>query len=198
MIVRKLHRIIGVILLLPFFAWALTGLVFFIKPGYASAYEMLPTKTYPTETQVQITAEPGWQEFRYVRTILGDHLLVRTTSGWTQLDPANHQQRTQPTENEVRTLLKDAFASNPARYGEIVNVNRNVATTNTGVEVTLDWNRLTMQQKGKDTDRIDRLYRIHYLQWTGVKSIDRVVGLVGIFLVLILSSLGAWLAFKRG
>ncbi len=198
MIVRRIHRVIGVILLLPFFAWALTGLVFFIKPGYAAAYEMLATKTYPTETQVQITAEPGWQEFRYVRTILGDHLLVRTKSGWTQLDPANHQQRTQPTENEVRTLVKDAFASNPARYGEIANANGNTVTTTTGVEVTLDWNRMSFQQKGKDTDRIDLLYRIHYLQWTGVKSIDSVVGLVGIFLVLVLTSLGAWMAFKKG
>ena len=198
MIARRLHRIIGIALLLPFFAWALTGLIFFIKPGYAGAYEMLSPKTYPIETQLQITAEPGWQEFRYVRTILGDHLLVREKSGWIQVDSANHQQRTQPTENEVRTLLKDAFSSNPARYGEIASVKENVATTNTGVEVTLDWNRLSLQQKGSDTDRIDLLYRIHYLQWTGVKSVDRVVGLVGIGLVLVLSSLGASLAFRRG
>jgi len=159
---------------------------------------MLSPKTYPVEAQLQITAEPGWQEFRYVRTILGDHLLVRTKSGWIQLDSANHQQRTQPAENEVRTLLKDAFSSNPARYGEIASVKGNVATTNTGVEVTLDWNRMSLQQKGSDTDRIDLLYRIHYLQWTGMKGVDRVVGLVGIFLVLVLSSLGAWMAFKRG
>jgi len=159
---------------------------------------MLSPKTYPVEVQLQITSEPGWQEFRYVRTILGDHLLVRTKSGWTQVDSANHQQRTQPSENEVRSLLKDAFSSNPARYGEITSVNGNVATTNTGVEVTLDWNRMSLQQKGRDTDRIDLLYRIHYLQWTGVKSVDRVVGLVGIGLVLVLSSLGAWLAFRRG
>ena len=159
---------------------------------------MLSPKTYPTETQLQITGEPGWQEFRYLRTILGDHLLVRTKAGWTQVDPDNHQQRTQPTENELRTLVKDAFSSNPVRYGEIASVRENVATTNTSVEVTLDWNRMSLQQKGADTDRIDLLYRIHYLQWTGVKSVDRVVGFVGIFLVLILTSLGAWMAFKRG
>jgi|SRR5215204_4476515 len=198
MIARRLHRIIGIVLLLPLLAWALTGLIFFIKPGYVGAYEMLLPKTYPIETQLQITGEAGWQEFRYVRTILGDHLLVRTKSGWTQIDSANHQQRTQPTENEVRTLLKDAFSSNPGRYGEIASVKGNVATTNTGIEVTLDWNRLSLQQKGSDTDRIDLLYRIHYLQWTGVKSLDRVVGLVGIGLVLMLSGLGAWLAFRRG
>jgi hypothetical protein len=197
MIARRLHRIIGIVLLLPFFAWALTGLIFFIKPGYAGAYESLAPKTYPIQTQLQITAEPAWQEFRYVRTILGDHLLVRTNSGWTQVDAASHQQRTQPTENEVRTLLTDAFSANPIRYGEISTVRGNVASTNTGVEVTLDWNRLSLQQKGTDTDRIDLLYRIHYLQWSGMKSVDRVVGIVGIVLVLILTSLGAWMAFRR-
>ena len=38
---RILHRIIGIALLLPFFGWAITGMVFFIKPGYAGAYEIL-------------------------------------------------------------------------------------------------------------------------------------------------------------
>jgi hypothetical protein len=94
-------------------------------------------------------------------------------------------------------LLEDAFTINPARYGNITGVNDNTVKTSTGVEVTLDWNRMTLQQKGKDTDRIDLLYRIHYLQWTGVKSVDRVVGLIGITLVLTLTSLGAWLAFRR-
>ena len=85
-----------------------------------------------------------------------------------------------------------------ARYGDVATVNGTKVITNTGVEVTLDWNRMSLQQKGKDTDRIDLLYKIHYLQWTGVKSVDRIVGLVGISLVLVLSFLGAWLAFKRG
>ena len=35
--IRKLHRIIGLILLLPFFGWAITGFIFFLKPGYAGA-----------------------------------------------------------------------------------------------------------------------------------------------------------------
>jgi hypothetical protein len=114
------------------------------------------------------------------------------------LDPKNNQPRNPPNENEIRTLFADAFSTNPQRYGEIATVNGNTVTTKTGVEVTLDWNRMSLQQKGRDTDRIDLLYRVHYLQWTGVKSIDRVVGLVGIALVLMLTTLGAWLAFKRG
>jgi hypothetical protein len=57
---------------------------------------------------------------------------------------------------------------------------------------------MSLQQKGRDTDRIDRLYRIHYLQWTGVKSIDRVVGFVGDCLALVLTSLGGWLVLEEG
>ena len=38
---RLLHKIIGVVLLLPLLGWAATGAIFFIKPGYAGAYEQL-------------------------------------------------------------------------------------------------------------------------------------------------------------
>src|SRR5881296_2978528 len=94
--VRSVHRVIGIILLIPFFGWALTGLVFFIKPGYQGAYEILAPRTYPITTPFPIGAEPGWQELRYIRTILGDHLLVRTESGWVHLDPKNKQLRNAP------------------------------------------------------------------------------------------------------
>ena len=196
MSVRRVHRIIGILLFIPLFCWALTGLVFFVKPGYAAAYEVLSPKTYQVITQHSIIADPGWLELRYLRTILGDHLLVRTSSGWVQLDSANKQPRNLPNEADFRALLKDAFSGNPQRYGEIATVSGNTATTTTGVEVSLDWNKMSLQQKGRDTDRIDLLYRIHYLQWTGVKSIDRVMGFVGIVFVLLLTSLGGWLAFR--
>jgi len=195
--IRSVHRFVGVLLLLPFLGWALTGLVFFIKPGYEGAYEILSVKTYPINTQLPIGPEPGWQELRYLRTILGDHLLVRTRSGWVNLNPTTHQPTSAPSEEQLRTLLSDAFSVNPARYGEISTVSENKVTTSTGVEVALDWNRMSLQQKGRDTDRIEWLYRIHYLQWTGVKSVDRVVGMLGIALVLLLTVLGAVLAFKR-
>jgi hypothetical protein len=42
------------------------------------------------------------------------------------------------------------------------------------------------------------LYRIHYLQWTGIKSVDQVLGVVGILLIVALSLLGARLFFARG
>ncbi len=183
-------------MLLPLFGWAITGFVFFIKPGYEGAYELLQPKTYPLDKPIAVTPAPSWLEFKYLKTVLGDHLLVRTVQGWQQLDPATLSLRKKPTNDEINTLLMDAFSTNPGRYGQISEINGNVATTSTNVRVTLDWNRLSLQQRGSDTDRIDRLYKIHYLQWTGVKWLDRVLGVVGLALVAILSILGLLLWFK--
>jgi uncharacterized iron-regulated membrane protein len=194
---RTVHRVIGIILLIPFVGWAITGLVFFIKPGYTGAYEVLTPKFYPINKQLLIGDDPNWLEVRYLRTILGDHLLVRTDSGWMNLNPDDKRPRAAATDDETRRLVQDAFSMNPKRYGQIVSVSGNTVTTDTGVVVTIDWNRMSLQQTGSDTKWIDSLYRIHYLQWTGVRSIDRVVGLTGITLVLILTGLGARLAFRR-
>jgi hypothetical protein len=197
MIIRRLHRIFGIVLLLPFLGWAITGLVFFIKPGYTGAYEILTPRTYPLDGTIAIDADPAWLEFRYFRTVLGDHLIARTGKGWLHLNPTNLQPKDAPTQDDIKLLLADAFSANPGRYGNIANISDNVVRTDTGIEITLDWKRLSLQQRGKDTDRIDLLYKIHYLQWTGVSSIDKPLGLIGLVLVIALSMLGARLALKR-
>lgn len=194
---RTLHRVIGIILLLPFFAWALTGLVFFIKPGYTGAYEVLSPKTYPLDGVVAVNPDPSWLEFRYLKTVLGEHLLVRTENGWSHFNPADMRPRAKPTEAELGALLKDAFSANLMRYGNVSKVSGDTASTDTGVEVTVDWDRLSLQQRGRDTDRIDLLYKVHYLQWTGVTVVDRALGIIGPALVLALTLLGARLAIKR-
>ena len=194
---RRFHRLLGVIMLLPLVGWAVTGAIFSIKPGYDAAYEPLPLKTYPLVAPIAVDPDPAWLEVRYLRTILGDHLLVRTAEGWQHLDPQSRSQKPGPTEAEIRALLTDAFSTNPARYGRIVSISESTATTDTGVRVTLSWNRLALSQRGLDTDRIDTFYRIHYLQWTGVAAIDRVLGLAGLALVLLLSALGLRLFFRR-
>jgi hypothetical protein len=91
-------------------------------------------------------------------------------------------------------LIADAFTANPARYGRILSLDGSVATTDTGAVITFDWNRLSLQQRGRDTDRIDLLYKVHYLQWTGQKTIDKVLGLAGLTLLIALTALGARLA----
>lgn len=185
-------------MLLPFVGWAITGMTFFIKPGYRGAYEMLAVKTYPLAADMSAKPQPGWREVRYLKTILGTHMLVRTDTGWVHLDPATLQPAGAPAEADVRRLLADAFTSNPERYGRVVSIANGTARTDTGIEIAFDWNRLTLQQHGPDTDRIDLLYRVHYLQWTGQKSLDKALGLAGLVLLVTLTGLGATLAFRKG
>jgi hypothetical protein len=194
---RKLHRVLGLIMLLPLAAWAVTGAIFFIKPGYGAAYDALAIKTYPLGTPVALETDPAWLEVRYLKTILGEHLLARTSGGWQHLDVNTRKPKPMPDEVSLRTLLTDAFSANPARYGAIVSVDGAVATTDTGARVTLAWNRLALSQRGKDTDRIDGIYKIHYLQWTGVPAIDQILGGVGLLSVLLLSALGLRLFLRR-
>ena len=185
-------------MLLPLAGWAVTGAIFFVKPGYAGAYEVLQVKTYPLETNIAIRTDPSWLEVRFVKTILGEHLLARTSRGWLHLDPSTLQPMPEPSADDLDELVTDAFTANPARYGRVASIEGSLITTSTGVTVEMDWNRLGLSQHGKDTDRLDRLYKIHYLQWTGVKSVDKVLGALGILLVLALSMLGARLFFGKG
>lgn len=183
-------------LMIPLITWALTGFIFFIKPGYAGAYDYLVPKTYPLEGGLSITPPAGWLEFRLLKTVLGYHLMARTDSGWLHIDPATMQARGEPTEAEITNLVMDASAANRERYGQVARVANDTIWTDTGVEIILDWKHLSFQQRGKDTDRIDMLYKIHYLQWTGIPGIDKVLGMSGIILLLILAALGLKLAFR--
>jgi len=198
MVIRKLHRIAGVVLLLPLIGWAVTGAVFFLKPGYSGAYETLAVKSYPVETEIKLSPDPEWLEARFIRTILGEHMLARTSRGWLHYDPRTLKLRSEPSIDEIRELVSDAISSNPARYGKIIRVEGSNVVTDTGIHIDLDWSRLALSQRGGDTDRIDALYKIHYLQWTGMKSVDQVLGALGILLVVLLSALGASLFFRRG
>lgn len=184
-------------MLVPLFGWAITGFIFFVKPGYEGAYELLQPKTYPMDGEkIAVTPDVSWLEFRYFKTVLGNHLVVRTAQGWQHLDPATLAAKAKPTEEEIKKLLLDAFSANPQRYGQVSTIEGGTVTTTTNVRVALNWNRLSLQQTGKDTERIDWLYKIHYLQWTGVKWLDRILGMLGLALIVILSVLG--LMLQRG
>jgi len=192
---RTFHRILGLVMLLPITGWAITGAIFFLKPGYGGAYESLAVKTYPMASPITVPANPEWLEARVARTILGDHVLVRTSAGWQQIDAVTSQPRPAPVEADIRALVGDAITASPARYGAIASIAGSTALTTTGARVTVSWNRLSLSQRGRDTDRIDGFYKVHYLQWTGIAAIDRVLGGVGLVLLVVLSGLGVrlWL-----
>jgi len=194
---RRWHRLAGLVLLIPLFGWIVTGVIFFIKPGYAGAYDMPAVRRHPLTTSPSGALPSGALEARSLRTILGDHLLVRTASGMSHHDPVTMRVRERPSAQMVRTLIDDAVRDKRARYGEIVSVSGLTARTSTGVTITLDWDTLSLEQRGPDTDRIDLFYRIHYLQWTGVKPLDRILGVAGLSLLLVLTTLGLRLFFER-
>ena len=56
---------------------------------------------------------------------------------------------------------------------------------------------MTLHQQGSDAEFIDMMYRIHYLQWTGIKIIDNVLGIIGLALMIVLAGFGLLLSFKR-
>ena len=199
---RRTHGLLGLVLLLPLCGWAITGFVFFVKPGYEAAYGGLRVREYPLEGSSIPPAQPGWLEARAIRSVLGDALLVRTGDGWKHLDPGTVRERPLPDGAGIRRLVEDAVRDDPARYGEILTVARHEGEspsasirTTTGVTIELDWTTLALRQSGPDTRRIDRLYRIHYLQWTGVGPLDRILGVVGLTSLVLLAALGVRLAF---
>jgi hypothetical protein len=194
---KKLHRLIGIAVAAPILLWALTGIVFLIKPGYEGAYEQLSPRHYEMQDTISLLPARGWSEIKMFRTVLGDHLIVRDRGVWRHLDPGTLQERPFPTEHELKVLISDAIGSDSERYGSIVNVQSERVTTDTGVEITLDWSRVALTQRGSDTRMIDTLYKIHYLQWVGDPSANKALGVLGILLLIVLFFSGLSLYFSR-
>ena len=194
---RKLHKITGLILVLPMLAWTITGLIFFIKPGYQGAYEQLSIKAYPLSASLVVIPKKEWREVRLIHSILGEHLLVKLDNKTVHLDPVSLAVKAIPSEQELKTLLRDAFSRNSERYGDILSVNGLAVKTTTNVAVTLDWSTLRLSQSGQDTQLINQLYKIHYLQWTGHKTVDQFLGVLGLILLISLTLLGVRLYIKK-
>ena len=187
---RKVHKIIGLVLIFPMFAWALTGLIFFIKPGYQAAYGQLKVKTYPLAKSFVLPANKTWQEVKLVKTILGEHLLVKSAIQSEHLHAGTLTTFIPPSAAEYRLLVEDAVSDNKERYGDIIRIDNLTAFTSTGVDITLDWKNLTLRQTGQDTKLINLIYKIHYLQWTPIEWVNQVLGMVGLLLIIALTVLG--------
>ncbi|WP_233009383.1 PepSY domain-containing protein [Rheinheimera faecalis] len=194
---RRIHRILGWCLILPFFVWALTGLVFFIKPGYQAAFSYLVVKTYPINTAIQLKPQPEWQEIKLLQTVLGTHLMVKQAGSWQQLSPKDFTVRPQPSADDLQLLVKDAISVDPKRYGEQLLKTEQGFVTDTGVQIQLDWASLSLSQQGKDTELINNLYKAHYLQWTGQKTLDQVLGVLGLILLMLTTVVGVRLLIRR-
>lgn len=184
-------------MVLPMIAWTITGVFFFVKPGYQQAYQSLNISYYPLATNLQVAPNNDWQEVRWKRTILGLHLIVKRDNRWTQLNPDTLEEIQMPSVEQVKRLITDAISSDTARYGEIKRIDGSKAITSTDVVINLNWQQLSLSQQGTDTNFINQMYKIHYLQWTGIESIDRFLGIIGLATVLMLALIGLKMAFRR-
>ena len=187
---NRLHKIIGLLLVLPIIGWTITGVIFFIKPGYQAAYDQLVVKTYPLEKSFVIPESKQWKEVRLLKTVLGYHLLVKTDKGFQHLDPISLKAKQTPTSSELAALLNDSFTDKLDRYGSVQSSDNFKVFTTTGIEVSVNWDRLTLRQKGDDTDFINTLYKIHYLQWTPYDEVNQYMGIIGLALLMTLTFLG--------
>lgn len=189
---RKIHQILGLLMLLPFIAWAVTGTYFFFKPGYQEAYQPLNIKTYPLSA-IENLPSGTWLKSKQINTVLGQHVLLKDNTQWHHFIMPNWQAIEAPTKAQVTALVSDAITANKIRYGEIKSVTGNKVMTTTDVTITLNWPQLSLRQQGKDTDFINTMYNIHYLRWTGNKTLDQYLGVIGLFLVLVLAGIGTWM-----
>ncbi len=187
---KRIHRIIGLLLVLPVIAWTFTGIIFFIKPGYKGAYDQLAVKTYPLEKSFVIKESKDWTEVKLLRTILGYHLLVKTAKGFEHLDPITFQAKKVPVGSELSSLFNDSFSNKSERYGHVISSDNFKVVTSKGIEVSLNWERLTFRQQGEDTKLINTLYKIHYLQWTPYKGVNQYMGIIGLMLLMTLTIFG--------
>jgi len=184
-------------MLLPFIAWAITGVFFFIKPGYSEAYQSIHIKTYPSVSSLILPSDNTWTEVKSFRTVLGRHLLVKSEDAWTQVSLETFEPIKPPTKHDIKLLIEDAIQNDPTRYGKVHSIDGLLITTSTNIAINLNWHHMSLIQKGADTDFINTMYKVHYLQWSGVAAVDKILGIIGLVLVVILGLLGLKLSFKR-
>lgn len=193
---KKVHRFLGLLLVLPLVGWIVTGFIFLIKPGYSGAYEMVSPNLYPIEDVFTIDPKEDWVETRLLKTVLGHHLLVNNGRQWLHLDPQSMTEKARPSDADVVRLLEDALKFNKERYGVIQSSRDSEFITTTGIELSLDWNALRISQYGRDTKLIDTLYKIHYLQWLGNRQANNVLGVIGLLALTLLVIYGVVLYLR--
>ncbi|HYN43462.1 MAG TPA: hypothetical protein VE129_16920 [Thermoanaerobaculia bacterium] len=218
---RAIHRLAGAGLVLPLVLWIGTGLLFHVKPGWDEAYESLsapPPAPPPWERvvfspasvkarglldpgPVTLAAHPSGLVAYFGRRD-GRAAAVDGTSG-DPIPPAS--------EGVARAFALAAISASrhAASYGKILatepTVHRSPLTgtedpallflTSGGKRVLVDRVTGEVSQSGALNDRIDLLYRIHYLQWTPWRPVNVALVLGASLLVLVLAASGLRLLF---
>ncbi len=208
----RAHRWLALGLVIPLLVWSVTGLVFHLKPGWARAYDQLDEARPGPLDLAAVTAiaslpgpATGWTASRVelFDSALGPLYRVTILDGSALYDARTGARRSPLAVADARSLAVDAVARSEhhAAYGDPVEVREAPAefriqfSGGAVVRIGRDDGRLT--QRGADTERIDWLYRLHYLQWTGNRAIDRVIAGAGLGLIWLAAVPGLVLAARR-
>lgn len=187
----RIHRWLALGLLVPLAVWSVTGLLFHWKPGWDRAYDQL-TADRGVLLEPRALVAPGALELAAPRklelfeTALGPLWRVTTATGRELHDARTGRRRPPLSVEEARLLALDAISrsSHRAAYGEVRAVEEGADEVRLrftgGPVVTVGRTDARLAQHGPDTDRIDGWYRLHYLQWTGHRGVDRALALVGL------------------
>ena len=213
---RAAHRLAGLLALLPLALWIGTGLLFHLKPGWDEAYEPLaapPPGPLPWE---RVVFSPAALKARGLLdagpVVLAAHpaglvaYFGRRDGRPAAADGTSGDAIPPASEETARTYAAAAVAaSRHARsYGAILSTaptaHRSALTgaddpaflfrTSGGKRVVVDRVTGEVSQDGTLNDRIDLLYRVHYLQWTPWKPANAVLVLAASVLVLLLAATG--------
>ena len=189
----KTHRWLAILLVVLLAVWSITGLLFHLKPGWDRAYDMLSAERggplHPARLVAPATVGDDVTGLELIDTALGPLYRVTNPAGSFLVDATSGARRSPLSEADARTLALDAVSRSrhQVAYGEVGAVVARVDVVtfvfSGGATVEVGRADARMAQRGHDTDRIDWLYRIHYLQWTGNKTIDRAFAMFGLALI---------------
>ncbi|HTF88095.1 MAG TPA: hypothetical protein VK843_06765 [Planctomycetota bacterium] len=219
---RRFHRALGMVLVLPLVLWVLTGLLFHVKLRYGEAYEALA---------VPRAAQPDWSLARIspasvlssglaeAPLVLGVHpsgslVYFGKLAGQPVAVDASTGEAIAPASTETaRAWVAAALSASPhlQRYGSELSAETSTSrSARTGTDdpvlvlhysgaKTVRVDRITgeIAQTGALNDFIDASYRVHYLQWTPWKWANIALEILSIPLVLILAATGLRMALAR-
>jgi uncharacterized iron-regulated membrane protein len=203
----RVHRWLAVVLVVPLVIWSVTGLLFHLKPGWSRAYDMLsaehPLDAMPAVSLDAVASAAGGpaQHLELFGSALGPLYRITTPTGTVLLDAQLHR-RSPLSAADARTLAADAVAHSTHRdaYGPIGATRADPDTVHVAfAHATVDVDRATgtISQRGRDTDRIDWLYRLHYLSWTGNRTLDKLLAITGVALIWLVMVPGLVLFVRR-
>jgi len=189
----------------PFLVWTATGLLFHIKPGWAEAYETLSIERRDRALPEHPAppAFPGATRLELFDCALGPVYRVHRGRETALFDARDGRALSPLSPDAARDLAVDAVARSPYRaaYGEPGAATPAgddvVIAFGRGPKIRVDRRSGQLAREAIDTRRIDALYDLHYLRWTGIPAIDRALAVLAIVATWVLTGLGGALFFRR-